>query len=363
MVVFRKEYGGASLGLAAGFVFIKNKFMKKIIIFLVLAACLITPVFASAQTTPTQTQLTQQLIQTLTQLITQLQQQIATILAQRQSQTNNSNQIAQTPPTSTTTPSSTPTPTSGAGLDNATYLGILNNLNTKLQQNNPLVQQKNLVLKQWMGTPLTADELNSLPPDVRTIVQSGNQGEIELYLKVLNGEIANSNNSIANNISQIAKPYSGQTPTPANTNQVSTLSQTPILPVVVSPNNLSSKKPLIIGQGSQYTDSLGITHFIGSNGYNGQASTDSLGITHYTDNTGYSSSTSTDSLGVQHTIDNKNNQINASTNSLGITNYGSIGSGLSGQSSKDNLGITHYTDNVGNKLSCSTNTLGVTTCN
>jgi type II secretory pathway component PulJ len=48
-----------------------------------LVVFLITPVFASAQTTSTQSQLTQQLIQLLTQMITQLEQEIQQILAQR----------------------------------------------------------------------------------------------------------------------------------------------------------------------------------------------------------------------------------------------------------------------------------------
>ena len=57
--------------------------MKKVIVSLILAVFLITPIFISAQTAPTQEQLTQQLIQVLTQLIAQLEQEIASIIAQR----------------------------------------------------------------------------------------------------------------------------------------------------------------------------------------------------------------------------------------------------------------------------------------
>ncbi|MGD0576870.1 MAG: hypothetical protein ABSA74_02235 [Candidatus Staskawiczbacteria bacterium] len=61
--------------------------MKKLIISLVLAAFLITPVFVFAQTTTTQDQAKQLLIQTLTQEIAQLEQQLQQMLAQ-QSATN-----------------------------------------------------------------------------------------------------------------------------------------------------------------------------------------------------------------------------------------------------------------------------------
>lgn len=78
--------------------------MKKILISLVLAAFLFAPVFTSAQTIPTQAELTQQLIQVLTQLIAQLEQEIQQILALQQSK-------APTPiPTPTPTSISTQTP-------------------------------------------------------------------------------------------------------------------------------------------------------------------------------------------------------------------------------------------------------------
>jgi hypothetical protein len=56
--------------------------MKKLVVVVVLLfSFLFAPIFALAVDTPTQEQLTQQLIAVLTQLIAQLQQQIATILA------------------------------------------------------------------------------------------------------------------------------------------------------------------------------------------------------------------------------------------------------------------------------------------
>ncbi|MGD0576493.1 MAG: hypothetical protein ABSA74_00245 [Candidatus Staskawiczbacteria bacterium] len=126
--------------------------MKKIIIVsALLCSLLFVPVFASAQTTPTQDAVTQQLIKVLTQLIAQLEQEIQQILALQQSKTSTPPASAQTlqqiqqnlqplegvpnatlPPTiSTPTPSPTPTPNSicpqysvaVCGSDGKTYYG------------------------------------------------------------------------------------------------------------------------------------------------------------------------------------------------------------------------------------------------
>ena len=101
--------------------------------------------------------------------------------------------------------SSVPTaPTSnaqpGAGIDDQSYLGVLNNLNTGLQQNNTLVTQKNLIQKQLFDQPLSQDELNQLPPDVRAIVQGGNQDQMKLQLQVINDSLQGRNASVAQSI-------------------------------------------------------------------------------------------------------------------------------------------------------------------
>ena len=101
--------------------------------------------------------------------------------------------------------SSVPTaPTSnaqpGAGIDDQSYLGVLNNLNTGLQQNNTLVSQKNLIQKQLFDQPLSASELAQLPPDVRAIVQGGNQDQMKLQLQVINDSLQGRNASVAQSI-------------------------------------------------------------------------------------------------------------------------------------------------------------------
>ena len=68
--------------------------IKSLLVTAVLAtAILCSAGFVSAQTAPTQAQLTQQLIQVLTQLIAQLEQEIATITAQHAATTSTQNTI------------------------------------------------------------------------------------------------------------------------------------------------------------------------------------------------------------------------------------------------------------------------------
>lgn len=112
---------------------------------------------------------------------------------------------------------------------------------------------------------------------------------------------------------------------------------------------------LFIGEGTQYTDSLGITHFRSDNGVTGTAYTDSLGFIHYSDSTGRTATFHTDSLGFT-----RGGGFTAYTDSLGFTHFS--GNGLSGTSYTDSLGFTRYRDNFGRSTTCHSNTLGFTTC-
>ena len=104
-----------------------------------------------------------------------------------------------------TAPTSTSQP--GAGIDDQSYLGVLNNLNTGLQQNNTLVSQKNLIQKQLFDQPLSASELAQLPPDVRAIVQGGNQDQMKLQLQVINDSLQGRNQSVASSLSFLTTGY------------------------------------------------------------------------------------------------------------------------------------------------------------
>lgn len=117
----------------------------------------------------------------------------------------------------------------------------------------------------------------------------------------------------------------------------------------------------IIGEGTSYTDSLGIIHFFGKDGVYGTAYTDSLGFTYYSDNTGRSITSHTDSLGFTNNTDNYGSSVTSHTDSLGFTNFYGSG-GLSGSAYTDSLGFTNYHDNFGRSTTCHTDTLGFTTC-
>src|SRR5258708_2126095 len=92
------------------------------------------------------------------------------------------------------------TPPSANGMSDSSYLSVLNNLNNGLQQNNALVDQKNLIQKQLFDQPLSEAEMMKLPPDVRSIVQGGNQDQMKLQLQVINDSLQGRNNSVASSI-------------------------------------------------------------------------------------------------------------------------------------------------------------------
>lgn len=115
-----------------------------------------------------------------------------------------------TPPpnsTSTSTTGGTSTTNPSAGLDDSSFMGVLNNLNNGLKQNNALVDQKNLIQKQMFDQPLTQDELAKLPPDVRSIVQGGNRDQMALQLQIINDSLQGRNNSVASSIQFLTTGY------------------------------------------------------------------------------------------------------------------------------------------------------------
>ncbi|MDD5527555.1 MAG: hypothetical protein PHO56_01085 [Patescibacteria group bacterium] len=149
---------------------------------------------------------------------------------------------------------------------------------------------------------------------------------------------------------------SGHTPSyPAANYQAS-------IPQKTDTQKINSDTPVVIlGRGTFYTDSLGITHYTGPNGYSGTASVDSLGSVHYSDNYGNSGNCITNTIGT-NCYGNGGSQTSSYTDSLGATHYNGS-AGFSGSSYTDSLGEIHYTDNAGNSLSCTKDSLGGTHCN
>ena len=120
-------------------------------------------------------------------------------------------------PVATTTPTpapvatpagSTPDPApSGAGIDDQTYLGFLNGLNTSLQQKNTFVTQKQAVMNALLGNPIDPTTLASLPPDVQSVITSGNKNALLLQAQILNDTINGNSSSIAASIGFLTSGY------------------------------------------------------------------------------------------------------------------------------------------------------------
>ena len=96
---------------------------------------------------------------------------------------------------------------SPTGMDDNSYMGFMNSLNTNLQQNNELVNQKNLIQKQLFDQPLSQDELKKLPPDMRNVVSAGNPDAMKLQLKIINDTLQGRNDSVAKSIGFLTTSY------------------------------------------------------------------------------------------------------------------------------------------------------------
>lgn len=111
-----------------------------------------------------------------------------------------------TPPTSnsSTTPAST---APGPGLDSASFLNVINGVKQNYDQNNKLIDAKNLLLKGLFTSPLTPDQIASLPPDIQKVYNSGNKDAIELQVQALNERIQGGTNNFANSVNYLVNGY------------------------------------------------------------------------------------------------------------------------------------------------------------
>ncbi len=112
--------------------------------------------------------------------------------------------------------SATPAPIAGEtsivpphadGMDDTSYMGLMNNLNSSLQQNNKLVDQKNLIQKQLFDQPLTPEEIKKLPPEMQTVISSGDVNQMHLQLKIINDSLQGRNDSVAKSIGFLTSSY------------------------------------------------------------------------------------------------------------------------------------------------------------
>lgn len=133
------------------------------------------------------------------------------------------------PPQGGTSTTSTSSPT---GMNDQSFLGVLNNLNNGFQQGNSLVDQKNALIKHMFDTPLTPEETAKLPPEIQSVIASGDRNQIALQLQVINDSLQGRNQSIASSIQYLTTGYTAaeQRKTQAETtllNYAQQLGQTP----------------------------------------------------------------------------------------------------------------------------------------
>lgn len=109
-------------------------------------------------------------------------------------------------PTQPTTPTST-TAAPGTGLDSNSFSNLLGSLNTGLQQNNAIVDQKNAVVNAMLGNTIDPATLAKLPPDIQSVIQSGDRSALMIQANILNNALQGKNDNTANAIKYLSSDY------------------------------------------------------------------------------------------------------------------------------------------------------------
>lgn len=109
-------------------------------------------------------------------------------------------------PTQPTTPTST-TAAPGTGLDSNSFANLLGSLNTGLQQNNAIVDQKNAVVNAMLGNTIDPATLAKLPPDIQSVIQSGDRSALMIQANILNNALQGKNDATANAIKYLSSDY------------------------------------------------------------------------------------------------------------------------------------------------------------
>lgn len=113
--------------------------------------------------------------------------------------------ITPAPATSNGTTSTTAAP--GTGLDSNSFSNLLGSLNTGLQQNNAIVDQKNAVVNAMLGNTIDPATLAKLPPDIQSVIQSGDRSALMIQANILNNALQGKNDDTANAIKYLSSDY------------------------------------------------------------------------------------------------------------------------------------------------------------
>jgi hypothetical protein len=115
-----------------------------------------------------------------------------------------SNPAIPTPITPAATTVSTP---SSTGLDDNSFVGMMNSLNNNFQQNNDLVKSKNAVIQAMLGNTIDPATMASLPQDVQDMIKGGNRNQMLLEAQVLSDQIKGDNSSFAASVQTLTTGY------------------------------------------------------------------------------------------------------------------------------------------------------------
>lgn len=80
-------------------------------------------------------------------------------------------------------------------------------IQSNVANNNNLVTQKNLILKQLYDQPLSDADKAQLDPSLATTLQSGDRNAIDFQLKLLNDQIAGRTNTLSQNVQYLTQGY------------------------------------------------------------------------------------------------------------------------------------------------------------
>lgn len=97
------------------------------------------------------------------------------------------------------------TPSSSASMNpQIAFQTALNQVRTKMESNNKLIDAKNAMVQHMYDQPLTEDQQKALTPAAQHAISTGNVGMIEAAIKGVNDQIKGYNNTIDTNLSAYA---------------------------------------------------------------------------------------------------------------------------------------------------------------
>ena len=99
---------------------------------------------------------------------------------------------------------SAPASSGGGYTDQKAFITAVNQVRTKMESDNKLINAKNAVFKHMYDQPLTAEEKSALTPSLQHAISSGNRSMIDAAITGVNQQIKGYNNTIDTNLQAYA---------------------------------------------------------------------------------------------------------------------------------------------------------------